>query len=202
MYSSIKLAAATLAAGIMAGTSADAAIMVEVDYAGAGFTSWTFSGSATATGRWWVDDDDGNVHGAWDIGSEFYSGVNENIDFISTDASFVHVGGATYDILGVGAHYARSNTHFGIAIDRQGSLSANYLFPADATFESFTGTGIAPVDISEFKQGVYNVSAWRFNNPTNPDSFIDAQFNVIPSPTAALAGLIGIGGLAARRRRK
>ena len=168
-------------------TPAHAIILVNVTgTAGSGTTNWSFSGSATVGGGdITIDDDDIDVGSGWDVSTTFYSGNNTNIDFTSGNASLI-ANGVTYDISGVGSTRSAPNQFFGIAIEDPLISIGFYTFTVGTTLE-FNGTGIAPVDITEFQSGITTASNWG-GNPSLIEGTLPVQFEVnqVPEPLTIL----------------
>ncbi|MBF2058499.1 MAG: hypothetical protein IGQ45_15100 [Cyanobacterium sp. T60_A2020_053] len=199
------LAVGVLASLVTMTDGAEGAVLVNVTGTpGSGETTWTFSGSATVTNAPIdIDDNDGGVSWGWVVGSPFYTGTNTNLDFTSTSATLSD-GTTTYDILGVGAEFTNPDELFGIAIDDATASQGNYGFPAGTNL-SFSGFGIAPVDINEFASGTTTTNQWASNlsdlQGNLPVEFTVGDIATTPEPSLLFA-LIGLSALGFLTKKK
>lgn len=205
---SMPLTAAVLSTlAVLPPSAASAVVIVDISgLPGTGVTTWEFSGSETVTLRSLIiDDDDGAVSDGWIVPSDFYSGSDTFIPFTSGTAQFTVMPASPapqpFLIVAVGAEASEPNTGFGLALDN-GTANAAFSFLLGTTL-TFSGFGVAPVDVTEFAFGVTTAEFYAPLASSPAVTGFDVQFTVtsIPIPAALPMLLSGLLGLAVLRRR-
>lgn len=165
---------------------------------GAGVTTWSFSGAGSTTAAGTARTNAANTFNAGDTG-QFPFGQDTILNTLIQDQVFALTGAAT---LNVGSD---SRAITGIFIDDDGTsaddmgvrLSADLTYAAAAA-SSWSGSGTVNVDINTFVLG-----AWSINTTQGQAMFLNnpvlVNFTAVPAP--ASVALLGVAGLAARRRR-
>ncbi len=210
MKTKIVFAAVFSLAMLLSAAQAQAIVMIDITGTpGSGVTTWTFSGSETVTGNPLIIDDDDDlppnfaaVTWGWHIGPDFFSLTGSAIGFTSTTA-MIDGPVAQYDILGFGTASSGAEENLGIFIVDPAEIVPNdsYEFPVGSVL-SFSGIGVAPLDISLFAPGV-TTAAFHDSSLGAPNlAGFDVQFTVtalpLPSTLALLMGGFVAAGIAAR----
>lgn len=213
VYRALLRFALALLALLFFASSAKALLIEVTGTTGSGATTWKFSGDSTVSGLGsiLIDINDSDIGWGWDVGSSFYSGSNKNIDFTSTSASLSD-GTNSFAIQGIGAAGFNPGRLFGIAVG--GTFPAIF---GNGTKLSFSGSGVAPVDISEFATGITHLIHWDDDVSILTETLtgvinVTAKAPSVPPPsvpppsvpdagsTLALLGL-ALAGLSLARRR-
>lgn len=189
-----------LALGATALVSADAqaALIVDVNgLPGSGQTTWTFSGSAIASGNgnFFRTPGSGNNDNMWqDIGS--FTAIQ--------DANFFFSGGAASISINSGTPVAITAAYFdnddGLSDDWTAAVASNLLFnPGDVV--SWTGVATINSDVNFLFDT--SLPAQFTSSNFSPGTGLALQLNVspVPEPSAALL-LLGSGAMLLLRRRR
>lgn len=181
--------------GLLVAPAAQAALILTISNAGGGNTLWTFSGNDIAGNGGLDFDDDTNINNTdaggshWDL-ADFSIGLNDTqVAPISTSA-----------LLTIGAETRGIDDAY---IDTDGGLddigvgvtgTTNFAFSA-GDLVSWTGSMIVGIDISNLIPGSYSSSTYGGVPGT-----LDLEVTVVPEPTTAMLMMMGLAGLAARKR--
>lgn len=177
---------------------------------GSGVTTWSFSGSSIVGGNpLFMDDVDGGTDGAAVVPESFFSDLNENNNFVSTNVMMTtdETMPRTFDILGVGRVASGPNftMNFGFYGDDTTSPASNYNFAVGTTL-SFSGSGMASIDISEFAPGTTLSTVWDNNSFGQPDAMFDITWVItptrVPEPSALVVFGLGLAAIGIARRRR
>jgi len=198
----LRLAAATLLSA--AALPAQALIVIDVDgRAGSGLTVWSFSGASTVEARSnFFDDFDAEIDGGWIVGPDFYLDQDVSIPFITSTVTAT-IGADSFQVVAIGANNQDPAKDFGIALDDLGSPLNGIEFEV-GDLVSFSGSGVAPVDITQFRPGTTDAEFFK-RRTTAPDPLtrLEARFNVdVPLPGALPLLATGAALLAAGARRR
>lgn len=201
-----RLLAAT--AAVFLATSAQAALISTITgTAGAGFVTWSFSGSATAGASGFFDDNDSIGEGdAWNDVGDFTAVANTGFSTI-TGAASLTIDGVTRSIDHV---YIDTDGIGGAPLDEWGvgvDGVTNFLFTAGSVLSwtgSITVSGLDISDLSEggvpsiFASNTYGQTA----NALAGELRIGDTAAVVPLPAGLPLLAAGLGGLALMRRRR
>lgn len=192
----------SLAVLAVAGLATASQAQLSIDVAGvpgSGVTTWTFGGSDIAAISGTMRDNSGTTFNAGDTG-QFPFGLDTILNtsyqdqvFTFTGAASVTIGGNTQGLTGIFLDDdGGSADDLGVRV----ATPIDYL-AGDAT--AWTGSGTVNVDINDFALGF-----WSMNSTDGQAMFVgdpvEVTFRAIPAP-GSLA-LLGLGGLAATRRRR
>ena len=194
-----KIAAIAGIAGLAIASTANAQLFIDVvGQPGSGFTTWTFSGSGIAALDGEIRTNADNTFSAFDTG-QFPFGQDTILDtsiqdqvFALTGNASITVGGTTEPITGI---FLDDD---GGSADDLGIRAANLLPYLTDDASSWSGSGTVNVDLNAFA-----LDTWSLNGNDGQAIFIADETIItfrIPAPGAA--GLLGVAGLAATRRRR
>lgn len=188
------------------GSTAQAALIVDIDgVSGSGQTTWTFSGSAIASGGGFFEDD-GNL-GSTDSWSDIghYTDINDLEALAVTSSATLTIAGITRNInlAYVDTDSGVDADDFGVGVDGSGGFTF-----ADGDLISWSGSLVANIDIDDISlegnpttinTSSYGSSGTLLDLTINIGSASGTSGTVPAAPALALFGL-GLGLLGIRRR--